>query len=204
MIQFEKISLKFDEKQIFSDFSLEIKEKDKVWLKAPSGKGKTTLFRTLMGYQKIDSGVIKFDGKPLNRQVLCCLRKQIAYVSQDVDFRPINVWESIEEIFSYKVNVKQKVSREIFLNLAQQYYLEKDILDKKSFELSGGERRRLGFVIAILLDRPIWLLDEVTAGLDRDTKKKIMTQVMTADKTVLMISHDEDWTEYNELKEVTW
>ena len=72
--------------------------------------------------------------------------------------------------------------------------LEDNILDKNFQELSGGEKQRIGILISLLLDRDIYLLDEVTSTLDMNLKKKIADYFLAQeDWTLLVISHDREW-----------
>ena len=72
--------------------------------------------------------------------------------------------------------------------------LEDDILDKNFQELSGGEKQRIGILIALLLNRDIYLLDEVTSALDVNLKKTVADYFLAReDWTLLVISHDLEW-----------
>lgn len=72
--------------------------------------------------------------------------------------------------------------------------LEYDILDKNFQELSGGEKQRIGILITFLLNRDIYLLDEITSALDVNLKKKVADYFLAReDWTILEISHDREW-----------
>ncbi len=76
----------------------------------------------------------------------------------------------------------------------QELELEGNILDKNFQELSGGEKQRIGILIALLLNRDIYLLDEVTSALDMNLKKKVSDYFLSReDLTLLVISHDREW-----------
>lgn len=204
LIQFKNINLSFDDKRVFKNFNLSVKEGEKVLLKAPSGKGKSTLFKLLLGFQKSDEGDILFKGKKLEKNTLKYFRRNIAYVSQDVDLRNEKVWNLIVEIFSYKHNTHIKINKEKLLEIAQYFSLPADVIEKEVSQLSGGERQRLGLIICILLDRQVWLLDEITSGLDKDMKEKVVDYVLKQDKTVLIISHDKTWSENEVVRIEEW
>ncbi|WFD09682.1 ABC transporter ATP-binding protein [Tepidibacter hydrothermalis] len=204
MIKFENINLRFDDKVIFENFNMNIKGGEKVLLKSPSGKGKSTLLKLLLGFQKIDSGEIIFDCKKLEKNNLMYFRTNIAYLSQDVELRNQNIWDLIVEIFSYKYNKHIKVTKDKFLDVANYFDLSKDIIKKEIRDLSGGERQRLGLIICILLDRKVWLLDEVTSGLDKDMKQRVVDYVLKQDKTVLIVSHDNIWSENDIVRIEEW
>jgi putative ABC transport system ATP-binding protein len=72
--------------------------------------------------------------------------------------------------------------------------LEKDILDKNFENLSGGEKQRIGILIALLLERDIFLLDEATSALDSELKKKVVDHFLKHEEwTLFIISHDREW-----------
>jgi putative ABC transport system ATP-binding protein len=68
---------------------------------------------------------------------------------------------------------------------------------KNFASLSAGEKQRVGFVIACMLDRPLFLLDEITSNLDADTKEACAQMVASLDKTVVLISHDTVFQKYS-------
>lgn len=204
LVKFENINLRFDDKVIFENFNMNIKDGEKILLKSPSGKGKSTLLKLLLGFQKIDSGEILFDAKKLDKNNLMYFRTNIAYLSQDVELRNQNIWDLIIEIFSYKYNKHIDITKDKFLDIANYFDLSPDIIKKEIRDLSGGERQRLGLIICILLDRKVWLLDEVTSGLDKDMKQRVVDYVLNQDKTVLIVSHDNIWSKNGIVRIEEW
>ena len=204
LIQFKEINLRFKDHVIFENFNMNVMKGEKVLLSAPSGKGKSTLFKLLLGFQKVDHGDIAFNGKRLEKNTLKYFRLNIAYVSQDVDLRNQKVWDSIMEIFSYKHNRHIKVTKQKVIDLMVYFNLPTDIIDKEVKQLSGGERQRLGLIICILLDRDVWLLDEITSGLDQDMKERVVDYVLKQNKTILIISHDKIWSKNNCIRIEEW
>ncbi|MCT4595123.1 MAG: ABC transporter ATP-binding protein [Anaeromicrobium sp.] len=204
MIQFKNIHLSFNGKTLFKDFNMNIKKGEKILLNAPSGKGKSTLFKLLLGFVKPHKGEIILDGKNLEKNNITYFRKNIAYVSQDVDLRNDKVWDLILEIFSYKNNRHIEITKDKVLDIFKYFNFSEDIMEKKVSELSGGERQRLGLIICILMDRHVWLLDEVTSGLDKEMKEKVVDYVLKKDKTVLIISHDKIWSKSDLIRTKEW
>lgn len=203
MIQFKSIYLSFDDKEIFKDFNLEINEGEKVLLMAPSGKGKSSLVKMLLGFLKSDSGEIVYRDRDLNKSHIKFFRSNITYISQDVDLRNILVKDLLKEIHEYK-NSNTPHDEVHILKLFDQFELERKSMQHLVNELSGGERQRLGLIICILLDRPIWVLDEITSGLDPALKQRMIDAIMKSGKTVITISHDDLWQERNDLRIVRW
>lgn len=204
MIQFRDIDLSFNNKVIFNNFNMDVARGQKVLLNAPSGRGKTTLFKLLLGFCIPDKGKILLNEKTLEKKNLPYFRTNIGYVSQDVDLRNLKIWDLIVEIFSYKYNKHIHITKDKFISIAQYFELPLNIDEKEVFQLSGGERQRLGLVICILLDRKIWLLDEITSGLDKNIKEKIVDFVLNQDKTILIISHDKIWRKNDVVRIEEW
>lgn len=204
MIEFKDINLKFDDKTVFKNFNMSIAEGEKILLKAPSGKGKSTLIKLLLGFQKPNTGEILFNNHKLSKDTVHYFRENIGYVSQDIDFQNKNVWELMSEVFSFKVNKNMNFSKEKVLNLFTYFNLSFELLKKDINQLSGGERQRLGLVVCILLDRPVWILDEVTSGLDETLKAKVVQYILKQNKTIILVSHDSIWTNNNVIRLEEW
>lgn len=203
MIEYKNIGLKFDDRIIFSHFNLEIKENEKVLLLAPSGRGKTTLIKMLMGFQKPDTGEILVNGQKMTRETINVMRQTISYVSQDADIPKGIVEHVFKEVFEFHANREISYSKEVLIKWLKEFDLREDIIDKEVDQLSGGERQRLALIMGILLNRKIWILDEITTGLDQELKKKIISVLLDYKKTMVIISHDDIFKNCG-LKEVTW
>ncbi|SHH51621.1 ABC transporter ATP-binding protein [Clostridium grantii] len=204
MIEFKNINMKFNEKQIFSDFNLKINNKEKVLLNAPSGKGKSTLFKFILGIVQPDEGQVFLNGKVIDKKNINEVREQISYVSQGIEFRNEVILQLIEEIFSFNGNKDKKLNYEKLKELMAFLNLEEEILSKEFEQLSGGEKQRIGIIIALLLDKEILLLDEATSALDKELKEKVVEFIAQSDKTIVVISHDDVWKNNNKFKLVRW
>ncbi|PKM66946.1 MAG: ABC transporter ATP-binding protein [Firmicutes bacterium HGW-Firmicutes-2] len=204
MIEYIDISKSYGDKVLFKDFNLEIKSGEKVLLSASSGSGKTTLIRFLLGFDKPDNGNIIVDDMTLNHHNLKGIREKIAYVSQDTDLPSLTTEALLDKIFSYKINHHIKDYRDNFLELSKTFQLGDQVLSTQIQEFSGGERQRIGLIIALLLKRPYLLLDEITSGLDHDLKALIMNHIVNLDATVIIVSHDALWKSESSLREVTF
>jgi putative ABC transport system ATP-binding protein len=114
-------------------------------------------------------------------------------VAQDTDLGEGKVKNLINEIFSYKAN-KEQLNPDKLLTFMLELELEDTILNKNFQELSGGEKQRIGILISLLLNRNIYLLDEITSALDINLKQKVADYFLTQeDWTLLIISHDREW-----------
>lgn len=188
MIILNNINKSYNEKTLFKSLSLTINTNEKILLKAPSGSGKTTLIKMLMGFEKPDSGQLTIQGQSLNKHTLKSVRESISYVSQDADLNLDTVKEVFDLIFAYKVNRYIDNYESLFQDYCQLFSLEEDIYLKEISSISGGERQRVALIIALILDRPILILDEITSGLDKDLKTTIKNHIMGLEKKQLLLS----------------
>lgn len=193
MITFQNITKSYHHKTIMNHLSASINVGDKLLLSGPSGSGKTTLFKLILGFEKPDEGSIFINDIEIKKNNLQAIRKQIAYVSQDSDLDTTTLETLLHATFSYKINRHIKDYTDRFLSYCQHFKLDDDVLTKKTTSLSGGERQRAALALALTLDRPVLLLDEVTSGLDADLKDHLITTLSGLNKTILVISHDDAW-----------
>lgn len=203
-LEFRNIQLNYQQQTIFSDFNLKIERNEKTLFCAPSGRGKTSLVKMLLGFVVPDRGEILVDGITLTGETVNQIRSKISYVSQDADIPKGIVRDVFEGVFKFEANRHLSYNPDILKN----YWLDvmslpKDTLEKNVETLSGGERQRLALILGILLDREIWILDEITTGLDLELKTKMVDLILGYDKTILVVSHD-DVYQNRGLREVNW
>jgi len=203
MIELKNINLKYEDKDIFKDFTYRINKNEKILLDGESGTGKTTFLKLLCGFVKPDSGKIIYNTQELNNKNINDIRQNIAYISQDVDLPELKVKEFLSEVFSYKLNKKLKYYENVFLDYMKKFNLDKKTIDKNISDLSGGERQRLGIVTALALDRKILLLDEVTSGLEEKLKLTLIECLLGLKKTLIVVSHDSHWKNF-QMKSLRW
>jgi ABC-type proline/glycine betaine transport system ATPase subunit len=193
MIRFKNVSLKRGNKQLFKNFELRIGKGDKILLSAQSGSGKTTLLRLILGFIDPDEGKILFKQKKLAPENFQKIRKHFAYLSQEVDFPNGKVRDVFQEIFQFPANRHLGYTNEKLLEKLHEYNLPDEIMNKNTSIISGGERQRLGWIMVMLLDRPVLLLDEPTSAMDDKQKQRFIDFVAHTKKTVVCVSHDPDW-----------
>jgi len=164
------------ENPIFKDFSLELNKGELITIFGKSGTGKTTLFELILGSLKPISGTIE--------------KSKIAMIFQDPynSFHP--TYSIIEQIKDIVGKVPQKELDEFLVNLT----LEKEILDKKPHELSGGQLQRCSILRALLMKPDLLLVDEPTSALDNIIAYDVMKLLVALlDKcAILLITHDLD------------
>ncbi|MGD6729713.1 MAG: ABC transporter ATP-binding protein [Pleomorphochaeta sp.] len=199
-LELVNINLKFNNKEILKNFSLTINSKDKILISANSGKGKSTLLKLLLGFEVQDNGKYLIDGKAIKEYSFFEVRKIFSYVDQDVSLRKIKSRDYIEEISKFNGN---NLTSSIDTELCKYFEFDLSLLDKNIQKLSGGERARLAIIIAIMLKRPFYLLDEVTAALDSNLKSKVVSYFNNCEEGVIVISHDDIWMKDTNFRKVS-
>lgn len=167
----------YEGKQVLKDFSARIPEGKVTCVMGPSGNGKTTLIRLLLGLEKPDSG--RITGVP----------ETVSTVFQEDRLCPD---------FSVLSNVtlpspgREKEARELLSRLG----LEKE-LSTPARLLSGGMKRRVAIARALLYPGDMLILDEGFKGLDEENRQAVRTVILEKyrGKTILSVTHDEKETE---------
>ncbi len=193
-IEIENLSVCFDGNYVLKDFSLDLAFGEKVTLTGPSGSGKSTVLRAILGFVNPVKGSIKIMGETLNEKNIWKKRLDIAYVAQEPDLGEGTVQNIIKQPFSYHANSGLRSNLDRLSELMQRFNLSQSLLGKQMATLSGGEKQRIALVIAILLDRSIFLLDEASSALDKINRQAIADYFKQAPNiTVLSVAHDVEW-----------
>lgn len=194
MVRIENVSLRLNGQFLFRDLSVEVPAGGRLLIRGESGSGKSTLLRMLLGFVQPDSGKIFIDDKMLTLENVWQLRLKMAYVSQEMQIGRGGVEAFVREIFRYKNNRALNYNREQLLSRMDNFQLNRSTIEKDLDELSGGELQRLAIIVTLLLDRQIYLLDEVTSALDQPLKELIVDYFSGLDnKTLIIASHDKVW-----------
>ena len=200
-IRFENVGFAYEQetgrKDALSDVNLDIKPGEVVAFVGPSGGGKSTLVNLLPRFFKPSNGHIYLDDISLENIILSDLRKQIAFVSQDV----ILFNDSIAANVAYGAVGPEGVDRGRVieaLEAANLSALMKELpegidaqIGDNGNRLSGGQRQRLAIARAIYKDAPILILDEATSALDSESERQVQDALerLMAGRTTLVIAH---------------
>lgn len=193
VLEIHDLSLHFKSKRLFFDLSFSLEKGEKATITGKSGSGKTSLLKCILGFSCPDTGTITISGKVLTVQSVWKLRQKIGFVTQEPDLGDKIVLEFLRRPFFFKAN-KSIGWDELYLQeLMRTFHLEKELLQKKTSLLSGGEKQRIALLSSLLLKREIYLLDEVTSALDDETRMAVIEFFKQQDKfTFLFVSHDKE------------
>lgn len=190
LISCANIRIQFGSEIVLQDFSFDIPPGKHTVLKGESGSGKSTLLKLLLGFQQPSGGVIQFSNGATTGE----MRRQTAWLPQDLDLGAGTVEELILKPFGFAANQSKHPDRETYVSLFNQLGLAEQELSKPFQNLSTGQRQRVGIAICHLLDKPLLLLDEPTSALDETSKKRVAELLFAhTNKTIVSTSHDSFW-----------
>lgn len=168
---------------VIEHFSITVGSGERVGLKAPSGRGKTTLCRLLAGYEKPQKGEILLDGMPLREQKGACSVQM--------------VWQHPETVVDPLLRLRDTLEEagQIDPELTEKLHIEEGWMDRFPSELSGGELQRFCLARALRKGTSFLLCDEISAMLDLVTQAQIWDFLLAeAEKRnlgLLIVSHNE-------------
>ncbi|QEH62362.1 ABC transporter ATP-binding protein [Spiroplasma chinense] len=190
-LQIENVNYAVEEKQIFSNLNLKIDANKKYLIVGESGKGKTTLFKLIFGLIDNYEGDLKINGELDYKSIESKdLKNLMAYLPQETIIFNDTLRNNIS-LFNEDISDDKIIKAIEQVNLTEwfkKHNLDSEI-NSESKNVSGGEMQRIAIARAIVQDKPIMILDEVTANLDKENREIIENLVGKLDKTVLYISH---------------
>jgi subfamily B ATP-binding cassette protein MsbA len=159
-----------------------------------SGGGKSTVFNLLLRLYELDAGVIRIDGQDITTVSCGSLRRQLAYVGQDVFLFRGSIRENIRfgkpeaEETEIVAAAQAAHAHDFIMSLPAGYDTP---VGEHGLQLSSGQRQRVAIARALLRNAPIILLDEATAALDTESERHIQDAVarLCAGRTTLVIAH---------------
>ncbi len=166
----------FEGKMVLQNFSCRLREGRTTCITGPSGVGKTTLLRILMGLEQPDAGTIEGLGT-----------RRLSAVFQEERF-----CENLTAVRNIGLVLPGRLNRPLIEDELRALSLTDADFSGPVRELSGGMRRRVALARALLVDYDLLLLDEPLKGLDDAVKARVMAHLYerTAGRTVVMVTHD--------------
>jgi ATP-binding cassette subfamily B protein len=183
-----------DDQEVLKGISLDVHEGEVAALVGPSGGGKSTVLKLLLGCFPVRDGEIYVAHRPLNGCDLTQLRGAFAYVPQDAYLFSGSVMENIRygcpDASDQEVIAAAKAAHvhTFVTDLPSGYETE---VGERGAKLSGGQRQRIAIARALLKDAPILLLDEATSSLDSESEQIVQDalEVLMEGRTTIAIAH---------------
>jgi tungstate transport system ATP-binding protein len=188
LIELRNISKSYGPVQVLQRIDLEVREGEVVAVLGPNGSGKTTLLKIMALLERPDEGGIFFKGRKIDEEARSSLRGRITMVFQE------NVWVSgtVRENLSLGLvfrGMRKKEREHRIREVARRLKLE-ELLEKKMWQLSGGEQKRVCIGRALAIEPELLLLDEPTAWLDRENSALIEKMIKETETTVVFSTTD--------------
>ena len=186
MIEVKNLTKKFGKFTALDDLNLSFTNSKSIALIGPNGCGKTTLIKSILGLNVIETGDILVDGKSVKDDYR--YRQDIGYMPQ-IGRYPENM--SIGQTIKMIKDTRKISEIHLDTELLENFELEK-MYDKKMGTLSGGTTQKVSAVLAFMFDPEVIILDEPTAGLDPLASEILKNKIIkekNRGKLIIITSH---------------
>jgi len=194
VIDVRDVAKRFGDNTVLKKISLQLPAGKIMGLIGPSGAGKTTLVKAILGMEKVDDGTTTVLGTAMpNRQIM----QRIGYMAQsDALYETLTARENLR-FFGELLSVKGADLTAAIDHVAQVVNLT-DELNRRVSAYSGGMKRRLSLAIALIQNPDLLILDEPTVGIDPELRQQIwaeLNQLRDQGKAILVTTHVMDEAE---------
>ncbi|CAK8053710.1 ABC transporter ATP-binding protein [Eupransor demetentiae] len=178
---------------ILTDINFKLTSGQHWTLTGPSGGGKSTFLKALASLQPNTSGQLLLDGKAVSDYPINEYREAVSYAVQSALLFGKTVRDNLDLPFELR---QQKADEQVQTEFLEKVNLPADYLDRSIQDLSGGQRQRVAVLRNLIFPPEFLLLDEITTGLDEESKKTVWSCVLNEQKEhnfgIISITHDPD------------
>ncbi len=193
-IQFSRVRFAYTQDPVFQDLNLTIPGGKMTAIVGPSGAGKSTLLKLIARLYDPQEGSVTIDGIDVRSMALWDVRRLIAFVPQEVTLFPGTIAQNIalgkpgasmEEI----IEASKFCSFDRFVKGMKDGYSTR--IGDQGLNLSGGQRQLVSLARAVVMDRPILILDEATSSIDASTEQAVRAAIghLSHDRTAIVVAH---------------
>jgi putative ABC transport system ATP-binding protein len=189
--------LYYGKRVLLNEVRLRVNLRDKILVTGSTGSGKTSLLHTLNLTNSSYRGMIAFHGHDNREYKPEELRSRIMEVMQEPWLDEQSVREALLEPYRYRVHHHSFDAagwEGRIVGLLENFALDRTYLDKRTSQLSGGEKQRVALIRARQFEPEVLLLDEISSALDQKTSRVISDCLFHHYQgTIIAVSHDPLW-----------
>lgn len=193
-IVLDKVSKSYGPYKALEDVAVVFADLETTAIVGPSGSGKSTLVQLINGLVPPSAGSVFVFGQPIDYRRLPELRRQIGYAVQGTGLFPHMTVEKnitlLARLAGWDAARIQERARELMNGVGLSW----EYAGRYPHELSGGQQQRVGLCRAMMLDPPVFLLDEPFGALDPVTRREIHGEFRrlqaAAPRTMILVTHD--------------
>ena len=194
MLHINNACIAFGTEVLFSGFEMKLEKGETACIVGQSGCGKTSLLNAVMGFVPLYEGTIKVGGTLLDKSTIDLVRRQIAWIPQELALPFEWVKEMVSLPFELKVNRSVPFSEERLFACFDELGLEHELYTKRVNEVSGGQRQRIAIARALSVEPEVIVLDEPTSALDVSVQAQILNLLGSLQRerglAYLLITHN--------------
>lgn len=193
-VEFEGVSFRYDPEGAWTlrDLHLHVEPGTRVALVGPTGSGKSTIVKLLLGFAVPEEGEIRIDGHPLSELDLRSYRSQLGVVLQDPKVFNTSIRRNIA-LHDPSLSVAQVERAAELAELADDVRKMpmgfETLVAEGGEALSGGQRQRLALARALVREPRLLILDEATSSLDMATESRVAEHLRAIRCTTVVIAH---------------
>jgi len=197
-IKFENLNFSHKNNLIFNNINIEIKKNEIIGVIGKTGVGKSTFIDIFCGLLYPNAGKVKLNDNEILKDEISKFQKLISIVPQKINLLDDSIKNNIlyAQKFSKEKNIDEKINN--LQNICLLDYVNKKddgwdtVVGENGSKLSGGQIQRLGFARALFKEPQILILDEATSGLDEETEKKLLNNLINIKPklTIIIITHN--------------
>jgi osmoprotectant transport system ATP-binding protein len=193
-ILFQGVSKSYGKEAALHDVTVELADGVTTAIIGPSGSGKSTFLQLINGLVRPSSGTVHVFGQPIDYNRLPQLRRQIGYAVQGTGLFPhLTVEWNITLLARLEAWNAERIHKRA-QELMERVSLPWAYATRYPHELSGGQQQRVGLCRAMMLQPPLFLLDEPFGALDPVTRNEIQEEFLRLQKseprTMVLVTHD--------------
>lgn len=192
-LAFDRVSAGYGDRTVVHGLTLEVPAGRTVALVGPTGGGKSTVLKLVLGFVRPTAGELRFDGVPVAAADLDAVRRRVAYVAQDPFLTDGTVLENVAYGLPPDVGrARDALAAAEALGFVDQMPLGvHSAVGERGLQLSGGQRQRIALARALYREPALFVLDEATSAVDNETEAAIHRSLARAarGRTTLVVAH---------------